>query len=118
MNTDAYKKQLQEEYETLTKELSTIGTHNQANTDWEATPESGDVVGSADSNTTADRFEDFEERSALMTPLEGRFNQVKDALKKIEDGTFGICRICKAPIEQNRLEANPAAETCITHREL
>ena len=38
---------------------------------------------------------------------------VLDALQRIEDGTFGICRTCGQPIAPERLEAMPWATQCI-----
>ena len=35
------------------------------------------------------------------------------ALKRIEDGTFGICRTCGKPIGEERLEALPYTTQCI-----
>ncbi len=39
------------------------------------------------------------------------------ALKKIEDGTFGICEICDDPIGKKRLEARPETTLCIKCKE-
>src|SRR6187200_3750305 len=39
------------------------------------------------------------------------------ALKKIEDGTFGICEICDEPIGKKRLEARPETTLCIKCKE-
>ena len=39
------------------------------------------------------------------------------ALKKIEDGTFGICEICEEPIGKKRLEARPETTLCIKCKE-
>ena len=39
------------------------------------------------------------------------------ALKKIEDGTFGICEICEEPIGTKRLEARPETTLCIKCKE-
>lgn len=39
------------------------------------------------------------------------------ALKKIEDGTFGICEICEEPIGKKRLEARPETSLCIKCKE-
>ncbi|HNW39237.1 MAG TPA: TraR/DksA family transcriptional regulator [Candidatus Omnitrophota bacterium] len=36
-----------------------------------------------------------------------------DALKRIEDGTFGICDDCKGAITKIRLKAVPSARLCI-----
>lgn len=40
-----------------------------------------------------------------------------DALKKIEEGTFGICEDCKALISKNRLKAVPQACLCLKCQE-
>ncbi|MBL7151521.1 MAG: TraR/DksA C4-type zinc finger protein [Candidatus Omnitrophica bacterium] len=39
--------------------------------------------------------------------------ELDDALKKIEEGTFGICEDCKGLIAKNRLKAVPQARLCI-----
>jgi DnaK suppressor protein len=39
------------------------------------------------------------------------------ALKKIDDGTFGVCEICEEPIGKKRLEARPETTLCIKCKE-
>ena len=39
---------------------------------------------------------------------------LEDALKRIEDGTFGICEECKAALTKARLKALPYARLCLT----
>ena len=39
------------------------------------------------------------------------------ALKKIDDGTFGVCEICDEPIGKKRLEARPETGLCIRCKE-
>jgi DnaK suppressor protein len=39
--------------------------------------------------------------------------ELDDALKRIEEGTFGICDVCKNPIAKIRLKAVPSARLCI-----
>jgi len=39
------------------------------------------------------------------------------ALKKIDEGTFGICEICEEPIAKKRLEARPETGLCIRCKE-
>ena len=39
------------------------------------------------------------------------------ALKKIEEGTFGVCEICEEPIGKKRLEARPETSLCIKCKE-
>jgi RNA polymerase-binding protein DksA len=38
---------------------------------------------------------------------------IDDALKRIDAGTFGICRTCGRPIDEERLEALPYTTQCI-----
>src|SRR5436190_1251579 len=44
--------------------------------------------------------------------------QVRDALRRIEDGTFGRCIVDGGPIEAKRLEAVPWAPYCLKHQSL
>lgn len=40
-----------------------------------------------------------------------------DALKRIDEGTYGICEDCKQPISKTRLKALPQASLCIKCQE-
>lgn len=108
-----FKEKLETELKVLEEELNRVGRRNPDNPkDWEAVPEKWDTTG-ADKNETADSMEEFEENTATLKQLEIRYNNIKDALKKIEDGTYGIDEIDGKPIPLDRLEANPAAKTKI-----
>ncbi len=39
--------------------------------------------------------------------------QINEALRRIEDGTFGECVQCAEPIAEARMKANPATTLCI-----
>jgi DnaK suppressor protein len=39
--------------------------------------------------------------------------QVRAALQRLEDGTYGICESCEEPIGERRLDAIPWARLCI-----
>jgi RNA polymerase-binding protein DksA len=43
--------------------------------------------------------------------------ELNDALKKVEDGTFGICEECKHLITKARLKALPHARLCVKCQE-
>ena len=43
--------------------------------------------------------------------------ELEDALKKIEEGTFGICEECKILITRIRLKAVPYARLCVKCQE-
>jgi DnaK suppressor protein len=114
VNTNHFKERLEAERKTLEEELGQIALFNTDTNIWEATPDQ-DMMGEIDDNDAADRFEDFEERTGMVTTLQARLNDVNRALKKIEDGTYGKCEVSGEPIEQDRLEANPAARTSKAH---
>ncbi|MBX9906775.1 hypothetical protein K2X96_02660 [Patescibacteria group bacterium] len=117
MNTEKYQILLENELSLITEELKTLGVQNPENShDWVATP-LGTEEGEADENVSADKAEELEERTALVADLETRFNDTTRALQKIKNGTYGMCEICNAVIEEDRLEANPSARTCKVHRE-
>lgn len=114
IDTQHFKELLETEALNLEKELTTVGRKNPENpNDWEATEKMD--IDSADENEVADSMEEFENNSAILKQLETRLGEVKGALDKIETGTYGICKVCGEQIEADRLEANPAAETCKLH---
>lgn len=39
--------------------------------------------------------------------------KIKDALERIENGTYGICEICDEEISEKRLRARPVTTLCI-----
>jgi DnaK suppressor protein len=43
--------------------------------------------------------------------------KIEKALKKIDDGSFGICENCEEPISVKRLEARPETTLCIRCKE-
>jgi RNA polymerase-binding transcription factor DksA len=112
-----FKERLEKELSTVVKELKTVGVQNPANKDdWEAKETAMDVMASpADENEAADKMEEYGENRAINDTLEIRYNNLKRALEKIEDGTYGTCEIGHEQIEEERLEANPAARTCEAH---
>lgn len=117
LDTTYFKTLLTAELDAVTSELRSLGIHNPENPhDWIATPTDTEV-GEADENVSADHAEELEERTATLADLERRYNDTVRALEKIEAGTYGICEISGEPIEEERLRANPAARTCIAHRE-
>lgn len=110
-----FKQRLEAEEQKLLAELQTVGRINPDNpNDWEPVP-SDMQDRSTDLNDFADNIEAFETNAAVLKQLETQLVDVRDALAKIANGTYGICEISGAPIEMERLEANPAARTCVAH---
>jgi RNA polymerase-binding transcription factor DksA len=107
---------LSDEKTLLVKELGNIGSvKNPKNpNDWEARPSNLDIDHS-DTNEVGDLIESYEGNTALVHELEGRLMEIDIALDKISNGTFGTCEVCSKMIEEDRLQANPAAKTCKQH---
>ncbi|MEM9336893.1 MAG: TraR/DksA C4-type zinc finger protein [Patescibacteria group bacterium] len=115
IETEPYKHQLEALLTQVTVELESLGMQISETGDWIATPDA--VTAEPDPNDAADNVEDWNERQATLSQLETRYNNLKRALQKIEDGTFGVCEVSGAQIEEDRLNANPAARTCKAHME-
>lgn len=110
-----FKNKLEKEVAILEGDLLSVGRKTEENgDDWQAKAPEADAP-SYDMNEKADLVETLEETIATETELEIRLNDVKQALGKIEDGSYGTCEVCGEEIEENRLMANPAAKTCSVH---
>lgn len=109
-----YKTKLEGEKKLLEEELAGLGKFDKETNDWEATPESEIKSQEVeDDGDMAERTEDYEERSSTLSALEIRLNDIKDALVRIEEGGYGICEVCGNKIEEERLDVNPSARTCL-----
>lgn len=110
-----FKTKLEEEQAKLEGELKTVGRINPSNpNDWQAVPTDFETD-TADRLEVAESIEQFEENTAILKELEIQLNDVKLALKKIDEGNYGICEEDGKLISNDRLEANPSARTCIDH---
>lgn len=73
---------------------------------------------STNDNHPADVATEMFERSkdlALLEHAEGELSRIHEALDKMQDGTYGICEVCGAPIPIKRLEAIPETSFCKEH---
>jgi YteA family regulatory protein len=71
-------------------------------------------------NHPADVGSEMFERGKDVALYEHREEEMRDierALAAIEQGTYGICEICRAEIPQERLEALPTTLRCVQHAE-
>ena len=58
---------------------------------------------------------ELSQASALLQQSSSGLAQVEAALQRIEDGTYGLCAVCREPIVEGRLEARPWTPFCIDH---
>lgn len=111
LDIDAIRENLEDQHTRLVAQLGELG----------ATP-SGDLhanlnegEGFADAAaTTAERTE----RLGVVDTLKGQLEEVDRALKRIAEGTYGICANCGRPIPPERLEARPESTLCVTCKSL
>ena|SRR3989344_8484545 len=115
-NTQRFKDMLEKEMETILSELKTVGQRSDSNpSDWEAIETDALNIDKADDTEVAEGMEQFENNNAILNQLEKQLGDIKDALIKIEKGTYGICEVSGELIEIDRLEANPSARVCKLH---
>ncbi|MDR7253494.1 RNA polymerase-binding transcription factor DksA [Nocardioides sp. BE266] len=81
-----------------------------------------DAVVAASLDTNADDEHDPEghtiafERSqigALVRQVRHHVAEVDAALERVDAGTYGVCEVCGRPVGEARLDALPAARTCV-----
>ena len=116
MNTDKYKKQLEDERDNLITDLEKIAFRDDENpNDWVPRRQDQNISdGEAVENfELAEEIETYENNTATVKELETRLNEVKAALERIEDGTFGIDQVDGSTISADRLAANPAARSSV-----
>ncbi len=108
---EGYRQQLLRLGERLKGDVSRLGSEALRHT---GGPASGNL-----SNTPvhlADLGSDTFEQEVSLSLLENQDQQleeVADALRRIDEGRFGICESCHQEIDHERLQAIPSANFCI-----
>ncbi len=114
MKTEHFRKRLEADKAKLETEMSSVGRRNVAVPgDWEPMPSETGME--ADLADQADVTMNREGNTAILADLEARYDGILSALERIEKKKFGICEECEKKIEEARLEADPAATTCMEH---
>jgi RNA polymerase-binding transcription factor DksA len=113
---DELRKTLEVEKETLEDDLASHGRVQNETGEWEGASVGFDGEES-DPNDVADQIEELATNVPLVAELEKRHIDVAEALEKMDDGLYGLCEECDKQIELARLKANPAARTCIEHKD-
>ncbi len=106
-----FRKLIQGKKEELYAELGYLESSSMSGT---SKDQAGDL--SAYSFHMADQGTDTMEREMAFTlaSREGRYlHHLNEALERIENGTYGVCRSCNEEISKARLEAVPHATQCI-----
>jgi RNA polymerase-binding transcription factor DksA len=111
IETSQYRARLLEEQERLMNAVDFLKRENPGS----IADELGDIVTSGDENLgdTATATYDRELDESLGEGAQETLLAIGDALRKIEDGTYGTCDVCGKPISPERLAAIPWARLCI-----
>jgi RNA polymerase-binding protein DksA len=111
IDTDRFRAELEQHRERL---RSTIAHHDIGTAS--LTEETGELMSSSADNHLADTASETYEREfdeGLEEDAQEQLREVEAALKRLEDGTYGTCRICGKAIPVERLEAVPWTTLCI-----
>lgn len=108
MNVQHYKQRLLDLEKTLSTRTGRAVAEGRAEL-LEGAHDAGDA--SVADGVVSERFREAEQDSALL-------QQVRDALIRIDAGTFGRCLADGGPIEERRLDAVPWTSYCLKHEEL
>jgi DnaK suppressor protein len=69
--------------------------------------------GPQDFEETAVDFLEMQQEQSVSVNEQALLTEVRDALKRIDEGTYGRCVVCGQPIPEKRLEAIPWASRCL-----
>ncbi len=116
METNTFLDLLTQERTEIERTLSSVGHKEKIGntTMWEPSfPELNTLR--SEQSEIADEYEEFDNRIGVETKLVSRLKEIDSALARITAHTYGTCTVGGEPIAEDRLMANPAAITCITH---
>jgi RNA polymerase-binding protein DksA len=107
---DDFATRMRSERDELVEQLSTIEDQTFAASQSDLSGDVGIDDESADAGTAT--FEREKELS-IEQNVRDLIQKIDRALKRIDDGTYGICERCGNPIEKARLKALPYVDLCI-----
>ncbi|OQX74117.1 MAG: hypothetical protein B6D59_03560 [Campylobacteraceae bacterium 4484_4] len=99
-----FKNVLEEKKADLEQQIASV------NNEIETVAAQGDINDVED--LAALKIQNTRDRSVLES-LKNQLEEVKEALKRIEEGSYGICEKTGKPIPIERLKANPTARTVV-----
>jgi DnaK suppressor protein len=107
MNIDHFKQLLLDKESELTSDIQRLQKEARESDEAEVRDFSDEATAS---QNTSELLQEDGLRSQTL-------EQVRDALQRIDDGTYGKCLACGRPIEPARLEAVPWAQYCLEDQE-
>jgi RNA polymerase-binding protein DksA len=111
IDTASFRERLLEERARLTDAVEFLVRENPGS----LSDELGEISTAIDNHLadTASATFDRELDQGLEEGAQQTLQAIDHALRKIEDGTYGVCEVCGKPIAPERLAAIPWARLCI-----
>ena len=111
IDTSQYRARLLEEQDRLREAVDFLDRENPGS----IADELGDIANGDDNHLgdTATATYDRELDQSLGEGAQQTLDAIRDALRKIDDGTYGTCEVCGKQIAPERLAAIPWARLCI-----
>ena len=111
---DHFKQILLEKRNEIRNDLNVLESHSMNSTSAES---SGDLIYS-DHMSDLGSASMEREKAFMFASRDGAYlEQLEEAIQRLEDGTYGICRVCGTKIPQARLEAVPTTKICVSCKE-
>jgi RNA polymerase-binding transcription factor DksA len=112
MDPDVARQRLDEERVRLEETKATFDDEHLRD---ESEDDSTSELSSIDQHPADVGTETFEREKdiSILEQVEAELADVEHALRRLEEGTYGICEACGQPIDEARLEALPAARFCL-----
>ena len=107
MREDTSISRLKEEKKKVETEIQRLRSYLES----EIEPSSG--AEDDDSVDAASAIYEREKTLALIRALEDKALSIQDALRKVKEGTYGICEMCGEEIDPARLEIMPHTSLCV-----
>ncbi|HEX8186680.1 MAG TPA: molecular chaperone DnaK [Blastocatellia bacterium] len=103
LDLEKYRKRLIEERDKLSQDIGTVGeVADPAPDDRQITAADAPLIS-----------EVVDVQNTIIDMKSDRLERINAALQSIDDGTYGACTECGKQIDPRRLDADPAAMTCI-----
>jgi DnaK suppressor protein len=104
LETSTVRKRLEQAREELDKSIAVLRGEKPASHSADYPQDEADVGSSLSENDRAE---------AVLASAMSQRGEVLDALRRIQEGSYGRCADCGRPIPDGRLEARPEAARCV-----
>ena len=109
-----FKQILVDKRNEIRNDLGVLESHSMNSTSADS---SGDLIYSDHMSDLGSASMD-REKAFMFASRDGAYlEQLEQAIKRLEDGTYGVCRVCDIQIPKARLEAVPTTKICVSCKE-